>query len=117
MAKFVIFFSYTPESWAAMIKSGSNRAAAARIAIESVGGSLLAFYWMVGLQDGMAIIEAPDTQAAAAGAAAVYSTGAFRQVETRALIDPADQPALLTSAGAARAHFPAPNATAGGGRD
>lgn len=113
MAKFVIFFSYTPESWAAMIADGGSRAEAARTAIESVGGALLGFYWMLGPQDGMAIIEAPDTRAAAAGAAAVYSTGGFRQVETRALIDPADQPALLAAAAAGRSHFAGPNATAG----
>ena len=39
----------------------TNRADAARAAIESVGGSLEGFYWMLGEQDGLAITDAPNT--------------------------------------------------------
>lgn len=113
MAKFAIFFSYTPQAWAAMISEPStDRAAAARTALESVGGSLEAFYWMLGDRDGLVILDAPSTEAAAAGAAAVYSSGAFREVHTVPLIDPAEQPTVLEAAGQGRARFLVPGATA-----
>lgn len=101
MAKFVIFFSYTPEAWANMIKNPGDRTAAARAVVESVGGTLESLHFMFGDHDGMAIFDAPDAEAAAAGSIAIGSTGAFRSVETRELIEPERLAGVLGKAGQA----------------
>ena len=108
MAKFVVFFSYTPEAWSNMIKNPGDRAAAARAVAESVGGSLESMYFMFGHHDGMAIFAAPDAEAAAAVSIAVGSTGAFRSVETRELIEPERLAGVLGKAGEALGVYRAP---------
>src|SRR5688500_15440942 len=101
MAKYMITFSYTPEAWASMIKNPSDRAAAARGAVESIGGRMESMYFMFGERDGMVIYDAPDADAAAAASIAVGSTGAFRSIDTRELIEPERLVGLLGKAGEA----------------
>lgn len=99
MTKYVLFFSYTAEAWAGMIKNPSDREAAARTAIESLGGRLESMYFMFGERDGMAVIDMPDAESAAASAIAVSSSGAFRSVQTHELIEPARLGSVLAKAG------------------
>ena len=108
MAKFVLFFGYTPEAWARMIENPGDRVAAARAVVEPAGGSLEALWFMFGVHDGMAIFDAPDAEAAAAVSIAVGSTGAFRSLRTHELVDPERMPALLGTAGRARGVYRAP---------
>src|SRR5207245_3205571 len=76
MPRFITFFSYTAESAKAMIERPSDRSAAAKALVESLGGTQEAFYWMQGKHDGFLITSLPDGVAAAALAAAVGATGA-----------------------------------------
>jgi uncharacterized protein with GYD domain len=110
MAKYALFFSYTPESWAAMISSPGDRAAAARAGVESVGGTLESMYFMFGERDGLVIIDVPDAEAAAAVAIAiaVTSTGAFRSMQTVPLIAPHELPGVLEKAGQALGAYTPP---------
>jgi uncharacterized protein with GYD domain len=108
MAKYAIFFSYTPQAWAAMIKKPGDRSAAARAAIEAVGGSLESMFFMFGERDGFVIVDVPDGEAAAAGAIAVASTGAFRSVQTTQLVTPEDLAGVLEKAGQAVASYTPP---------
>ena len=66
MAKYAIYFTYTSDTWARMIKSPGDRTAAVRQLAESVGGSLESVYWMFGAHDGIVIFDAPDPVRAAA---------------------------------------------------
>jgi uncharacterized protein with GYD domain len=86
MAKYVMFFSYTSETWGRLINHPEDRVAVARRVVESVGGALESIYWMLGDRDGLAIVAAPDSVSAAAVSLAVTSSGAFKHNETRELL-------------------------------
>lgn len=108
MLKFVLFFSYSPDTWAKMIENPFDRTAVVSTAMDRVGGKLDALYYMLGEKDGMVLFSAPDAATAAALALAVNSTGAFDSVQTTQLIDAADLPAVLATAGAARGTYRRP---------
>jgi len=67
-------FSYTPETWAKLIKKPEDRRAAARQYIEAVGGKLHGLW------------EAPDNVSVAATAIALGAGGALSSVQTTALL-------------------------------
>ena len=88
MSTYLALFTYEKEAWRDMIRRPEDREAAARAVIEAAGGSLLAFYWMLGDHDGLAIYEAPDAAAAAAVTAAIFASGRVADVRTNALLTP-----------------------------
>lgn len=110
MPRFITFFSYTAESAKAMIDRPSDRAAAGKALVESLGGTQEAFYWMQGKHDGFLISNLPDGVAASAIAAAVGSTGAVVGLETHQIFDPDEQSAIVKQAAAALGAYKAPNA-------
>ena len=87
MPKYVTFFSYTSDAWARMVERPDDRPAAARAAIEGVGGELLAFYWMFGPSDGFAIYSVPHEIAAASLGAGVAGTNQVARQETFQVLD------------------------------
>lgn len=108
MAKYALFFSYTPEAWAKMIQNPSDRAATTRALVEPMGGTLESMYFMFGERDGLVIVDLPDADAVAAAAIAVTSTGAFRSVQTHELIEPDRLVEVLGKAGRALGAYQAP---------
>ncbi len=108
MPRFIAFFSYTPDSAKAMIEKPSDRSAAARTLVESLGGTQEAFYWMQGKHDGFFIADLPDGVAAAALAAAVGATGAITGVETHQIFDGDEQAAIVQQAATARKAYKPP---------
>lgn len=110
MAKYALFFSYTQEAWANMIKNPTDRSAAAGQLAESLGGKLDSFYWMFGEYDGFAVVELPDSITAAAVSVAVASSGALAKGHTTVVFDHDDQEALLEQAKTALASYHPPSA-------
>ena len=108
MAKFVVFFSYKPETWDQMLKKPGDRTAAARELASSLGGSIEAFYFMFGDHDGLVIVDVPDAETAAAISITATSSGAFAHLETHQLIAPEDLPSVLHKAATARETYRAP---------
>lgn len=108
MAKFVVFFSYTPQTWQRMQDKPSDRAKAAGTLAAGVGGSLVSMYFMFGDWDGMAIFETGDASSAAALSIAVSATGAFSRVETHELIETSALSDVLAKAKAAAKGYTAP---------
>ncbi len=107
MPRFITFFSYTGESAKALIDRPSDRVAAGRALVESVGGTQEAFYWMQGKHDGFLISNLPDGVAASALAAAASATGALAGIETHQIFDQDEQAAIVQqAAGALRAYKP-----------
>lgn len=107
MPKYVTFFSYTSEAWARMVERPDDRAAAARAAIEGVGGELLAFYWMFGPSDGFAIYSVPHEIAAASLGAGVAGTNQVARQETFQVLDMDEgKQALELAAAVARSYRP-----------
>lgn len=79
-------FSYTPETWAKLIRKPEDRRAAAQEYIESVGGRLHGFWYAFGTHDGYNLWEAPDNVSMAAVALAIGGGGALSSFETTVLL-------------------------------
>ena len=86
MAFYLTRFSYTPETWARLMKKPEDRREAARKYIESVGGKLHGFWYGFGTYDGYNIWEAPDNVSMAAVAIAIGGGGALSKIETTPLL-------------------------------
>ncbi|CAN5559812.1 GYD domain-containing protein [soil metagenome] len=108
MPRFITFFSYTAESTKAMIERPSDRSAAGKALIESLGGTQEAFYWMQGEHDGFLIGNLPDGVSAAAVAAAVGATGAVTGIQTHQIFDADEQAAIVKQADTARKAYKPP---------
>ena len=79
-------FSYTPETWARLMKNPEDRRVAARKYIESVGGKLHGFWYAFGAFDGYCLWEAPDNVSMAAVGFAITGGGALSKSETTPLL-------------------------------
>ena len=79
-------FSYTPETWARLIRNPEDRRKAAQSYIESVGGKLHGFWYAFGGRDGYNLWEAPDNVSMAAVALAISAGGALSSFETTVLL-------------------------------
>ena len=86
MPMYLTRFSYTPETWARLIKNPEDRRAAAAKYIESVGGRLHGFWYAFGDHDAYNLWEAPDNVSMAAVALAIGGGGALRSFETTVLL-------------------------------
>lgn len=87
MPMYVTFFRYTADAWARMVDDPPDREEAAAEAIAAAGGELIAFYWMMGNDDGFAVYEMPDEISAAALGAAVARTGRLERSRTFQVLD------------------------------
>ena len=79
-------FSYTPETWARMMKNPEDRRIAATKYIESVGGKLHGFWYAFGEYDGYCIWQASDNISMAAVGFAITGGGALSKFETTPLL-------------------------------
>ena len=86
MPVYLTRFSYTSDTWARLIQNPEDRRDAARSYIESVGGSLLGFWYGFGEHDGYTLWEAPDNVAIASVLLALGGGGAIRSQETTVLM-------------------------------
>ncbi len=107
MSTYLALFTYEKEAWRDMVRRPEDREAAARAVIGAAGGNLLAFYWMLGDHDGLAIYEAPDAASAAAVTAAILASGRIADVRTNALLRSAEtMEALARAQDVAKAYQP-----------
>ena len=95
MPMYLTRFSYTPETWARLVKNPEDRRTAARQYIESVGGKLHGFWYVFGDQDGYNLWEAPDNVSMAATAIAIGAGGALSSIQTTVLLTVEDTLAAL----------------------
>jgi uncharacterized protein with GYD domain len=98
MALYLSKFSYTPETWARLIKNPEDRRAAAKEYIEGVGGKLHGFWYAFGERDGYMLCEAPDNASMAATAVAIGAGGALSAMETTVLLTVEETLAALKKA-------------------
>lgn len=100
--------SYTPEALRAMVANPQDREKAARPLVEAVGGKLHNMFFSFGADDVVALIEAPNDEAMAAGALAVGASGAFSAGRTTKLMSAAEaMGAMKTAQKAGAAYKPA----------
>ena len=79
-------FSYTPATWAKLIKNPEDRRAAAKQYIEAAGGKSHGFWYAFGDYDGYCLWEAPDNVSMAATALAIGAGGALSSLQTTDLL-------------------------------
>jgi uncharacterized protein with GYD domain len=78
MKKYLFYGSYTPEGYKGLMsEGGSARVAVANKALQSVGGSLEAFYYSNGEQDFYIIVNLPDDVSSAAVTLVGNASGTF----------------------------------------
>jgi uncharacterized protein with GYD domain len=99
-------FSYTPETWARLIRNPEDRRKAAQTYIESVGGKLHGFWYAFGTHDGYNLWEAPDNVSMAAVALAISGGGALSSFETTVLLTVEETLAALRKAEQVRYRTP-----------
>ena len=110
MPRFITFFSYPAESAKALIERPSDRSAASRALVKSLGGTQESFYWMLGKHDGFLISNLPDGMTGAALSAAVGATGAVTGIESHQIFDAAEQATIVERAATARKAYKPPTA-------
>ena len=86
MPLYLTRFSYTPATWAKLMKNPEDRRAAAKQYIEAVGGKLHGFWYALGDNDGYNLWEAPDNVSMAATAIAISAGGALGSFQTSVLL-------------------------------
>ena len=102
--------AYSPEAIKAMVANPSDRKAAASKLIEAIGGTLHEFFFAFGKYDVVALIEAPDDAAMAAGALAVASTGTAAAAATTKLMTVEEATGAMRTAGQATGSYRPPMA-------
>jgi uncharacterized protein with GYD domain len=76
MAKYLVIGTYTPDGAAGLLKEGgTGRVAAARQAVESVGGTLESLHWGFGKDDFFAMVDMPSHAAATAASLKISASG------------------------------------------
>ena len=98
MPMYLTRFSYTPETWARLVKNPEDRRTAAKQYIESIGGKLHGFWYAFGEHDGYNLWEAPDNVSMAATALAISAGGALSSTQTTVLLSVEDTLAALQKA-------------------
>jgi uncharacterized protein with GYD domain len=86
MPMYLTKFSYTPATWARLIKNPEDRRVAAKRYIEGVGGRLHGFWYAFGDHDAYIVWEAPDNVAMAATAITISAGGALSSLQTTVLL-------------------------------
>lgn len=96
---------YTAAAFKAMVDNPQDREAAARPLIEAIGGKLHHLFFSFGGDDVIALIEAPDDNAMAAGAMAVAASGAFSGGKTTKLMSASDAMSAMAVAKSASSNY------------
>lgn len=88
MTKFLIRASYTAEGIKGLIADKpAGRMAAVKKAVSGLGGKLESFYWALGEDDVILIVDMPDAESVAALTMTVAASGTARSSTTRLLTD------------------------------
>jgi uncharacterized protein with GYD domain len=86
VASYLFRFSYTPESWSALVDHPEDRRETLATRVFAFGGQLQGFWYSFGEHDGYALVDLPDNVSAAAVLAAISATGALRHLEAIVLV-------------------------------
>jgi uncharacterized protein with GYD domain len=103
VAKYLVSVSYSHEGAKGLRHDGgTKRERVARLAIESLGGTLETFYFAFGAEDVVVIADFPDAVSAAALSVAIGTTGAAR-CRTTMLLTPSEMDEAASKSTAYRA--------------
>jgi uncharacterized protein with GYD domain len=108
MAFYMFQGRYSIAAIKAMVDKPQDREAAARAVVEAVGGKLHHFFFCFGVEDVVAIVEAPNDKAMAACALAIGASGTLSSGATTKLMTSSEAMAAMSAAKKARASYTAP---------
>ena len=86
MAHYLLQGAYTPQGWAALMKSPHNRLEAVKPVVERLGGNVVNGWFMFGEYDVVVICQMPDNVNAAALSMAISAGGAIKAAKTTPLL-------------------------------
>ena len=86
MPHYLIQAAYTPEGWAALVKTPQNRVEAVQPSIEKLGGKIEGAWFTFGDYDIIVVVQMPDNVSAAGIAMAFAAGGACKSVKTTPLL-------------------------------
>ncbi len=95
-------FSYTPATWAKLVKNPEDRRAAATRYVEAVGGTMHGFWYAFGDHDAYNLWEAPDNVSMPATAIAISAGGALSSLHATVLLTVEETVAALQKAASIR---------------
>jgi uncharacterized protein with GYD domain len=98
MPLYLTRFSYTPDTWARLVRNPEDRRVAAQQYIGTVGGKVHGFWYAFGDHDAYTLWEAPDNVSMAAAAIAISSGGAVSSFHTTPLLTVEETLAALKKA-------------------
>jgi len=110
MAFYLFTGSYTTDAIKTMVDNPQDREAAARTAVEAVGGKLHSFFFTFGQSDVIAIIEIDDDIGMAAMSFAIAAGGALAHGASTKLLTSAEATAAMARAKKARGKYKPPSA-------
>lgn len=99
MPTYMVQFSYTTETWAALTKNPEDRSAPVAALMEKLGGRMLNMYYTPGEYDGFAIFEAPDDITSMAGILAAIAPGHLKGTKTTRLFSIKEAMQAMSKAG------------------
>ena len=108
MPQYLGRFSYTSESVKTMVSNPQDRAEAAKLAAEALGGRLREFWFSFGEFDGAFWAEMPDNTTAAALSMLVGESGVVSKLETTVLLTMDEAQEAMRKTGKARASYRRP---------
>ena len=96
MPKYLFQGSYTQEGLKGLLaEGGTSRRKVAEQVVESVGGTLEAYYFAFGTYDFYVILDAPDNVSTTAASLAVNASGAVK-IQTVVLLTPEEVDEAIT---------------------
>ncbi|MDY0884695.1 GYD domain-containing protein [Dongia soli] len=107
MGYYLLQWKYKDAQVKRMISKPHNRQAMAAKAIEPFGGKLHSFFFAFGPVDGVAIVEYPDNESAAAGAMLIAGADVVESLSTTVLLTSAEAEQAMRRAGTTRHSYSA----------
>ena len=86
MPKYFVNFTYSSGSWARLIDRPEDRTEAMQHVVEAFGGTLECMYWRMDSEDGLLIVDFPDSVAVSAVQTAIFKTGAIKSLDVYELL-------------------------------
>ncbi len=107
MNRYLCKMQLAPQAFAAFIKNPGDRRQANAAVAESVGGTLVEYYFAVGSNTIYTIMEVPDGTKLEALTMAVLAGGAVTSIETVGILTASEAVAAMAMAGGAGYQAPA----------
>jgi len=100
MAFYLVQVTYTPDAWAAMIKTPQNRMeSAVQPVAEKLGGKVVGCWLAFGEYDAIAVLDLPNNVSAAAFSFTASAGGAIKAIKTTPLMTFEEGVQAMTKAG------------------